>query len=224
MSAPATMARATPATPSTPQSAEVARARVAIMVATYQVDVVLPTKFSVETFMDDLVSMLAASIDDETVDFTAAQGHWTLAQPGRAPIPRWSSLEDHDITDGALLMLSTTESAEAFTPLVEDITDALARINEREFAEFDSETAASAGLYAFGAASIVVAVLLSWSWTRTGSVLWCCLPALILAALTGIAALAAYRRGADRLGLGLILSAVPLLFTGAATMVPTPYG
>ncbi|MFF2554687.1 type VII secretion integral membrane protein EccD [Nocardia sp. NPDC058058] len=222
MNAPSAVA-APPA--AVPQPAEVARARVAIMVATHQVDVVLPTKFSIETFMDDLLSVLAAIIDDPIVDFTAATGHWTLARPGKAPLPRWSTLTEHDVADGALLMLTTTESAEVFDPVVEDITDALSRVNDREFAEFDSRTAALTGLSAFGSGALVITALLSWSWMRTGSVLWCALPALVLGLLCVLAAGATQRRyQSPRLGLGLILTAIPLLAAGAAMLVPLPYG
>ncbi|MFB7720148.1 type VII secretion integral membrane protein EccD [Nocardia sp. NPDC056100] len=221
MSAPSAVA-APPAAASQP--AEVARARVAIMVASYQVDVVVPTKFSVETFMDDLISVLEASVDDPTVDFTAENGHWTLSRPGKSPLPRWSTLAEHDIADGALLLLTTTESGEAFDPLVEDITDALARVNEREFTEFDSGTAALTGMSAFGVGALVITGLLSWSWTRTGSVVWCAVPALILGVLCVFAATALERRyGEPRLGLGAMLSAIPLLAVGAAMLVPLPY-
>ncbi|WP_405136733.1 type VII secretion integral membrane protein EccD [Nocardia sp. NBC_01388] len=207
------------------QPAEVARARVAIMVATYQVDVVLPTKFTIETFISDLLTVLDRAIEDETVDFTPENGQWTLARPGEPPIPRWRSLADHDISDGALLMLTAVESAEIFTPVVEDITDALALINEREFAEFDSGTAELAGITALVVGALTVAVLLSWSWIRTGSVLWCAVPALLLGAACGIAVLVSHRRRfLARIGVGFALAAMPLLFAGAAMLVPPAYG
>ncbi|WP_281202129.1 type VII secretion integral membrane protein EccD [Nocardia jejuensis] len=197
----------------------------AVMVAVYQIDVVLPTKFSVETFMDDLLSVLSATIDDPTVDFTAPSGHWTLARPGSAPMPRWSTLAEHDIADGSLLMLTCTDSTETFDPLVEDITDALARVNEREFSEFDPGTAALTGLTAFGISAVTIAVSLAWSWTRTGSVLWCALPALVLGALSVFAAITTQQRHhSPRHGLGLTLAAIPLLAAGAAMLVPLPYG
>ncbi|MQY28245.1 type VII secretion integral membrane protein EccD [Nocardia aurantia] len=206
-------------------SAEVARARIAIMVATYQIDVVVPTKFAIETFIDDLIGVLAGAVDDENVDFTPPVGQWSLARPGEAAIPRWRSLEDHEITDGAVLTLSVVESAEIFTPVVEDITDALALINEREFAEFDAETVQTAGVSVLGVASLAVAAMMCWSWTRTGSWLWCGLPTLLLGLVCWIAAVPVQRReNSARLGLGLALSALPLLFAGAATLVPPAYG
>ncbi|PPJ19694.1 type VII secretion integral membrane protein EccD [Nocardia nova] len=207
------------------QQAEVARARIAVLVATYQVDVVVPTKFAVETFIDDLLGVLARAIDDETVDFTPPAGQWSLARPGEQPIPRWRSLADHDVVDGTVLMLSVVESAEVFTPVVEDITDALAAINEREFAEFDSETVATVGSAALGVGALVAAVLLSWSWTRSGSLWWCGLPALLLgAACWGAAVVAGRGRTPVRVVLGLELSALPLLFAGGAMLVPPAYG
>ncbi|WP_406271813.1 type VII secretion integral membrane protein EccD [Nocardia sp. NBC_00881] len=214
-----------PAPTGTQPSAEVARARIAVMISTYQVDVVVPTKFTIETFIDDLLVVLASAIDDESVDFTPPQGQWSLARPGEPPIPRWRSLGDHDVTDGTVLMLSVVESAEVFTPVVEDITDALALINEREFAEFDANTAAVVGLTVLGVGAAAVAAMLSWSWTRTGSVLWCGLPALLLGLLCWAAAAASRRRGAAaKVCLGLSLTATPLLFAGGAMLVPPAYG
>ncbi|MBF6224117.1 type VII secretion integral membrane protein EccD [Nocardia abscessus] len=214
-----------PAPAGTQPSAEVARARIAVMVSSYQVDVVVPTKFTIETFIDDLLVVLASAIDDESVDFTPPQGQWSLARPGEAPIPRWRSLADHDVADGTVLMLSVVESAEVFTPLVEDITDALALINEREFAEFDANTAAVVGLTALGVGAAAVAAMLAWSWTMTGSALWCGLPALLLGALCWVAAALARRRSAPaKICLGLSLAATPLLFAGGAMLVPPAYG
>ncbi|NEW51113.1 type VII secretion integral membrane protein EccD [Nocardia cyriacigeorgica] len=205
--------------------AEVARARIAVLIASYQVDVVVPTKFTIETFIDDLLVVLAAAIDDDTVDFTPSTGQWSLGRPGEPAMPRWRTLADHDVVDGAVLMLSVVESAEVFTPVVEDITDALALINEREFAEFDARAAAVVGLAVLGAGATAVAALLSWSWTRTGSVWWCALPALLLGMIClGAAVRSRGGEGAARICLGLSLAALPLLFAGAAMLVPPAYG
>lgn len=206
-------------------SAEVARARIAVMVGTYQVDVVVPTKFTIETFIDDLLVVLANSIDDESVDFVPPNGQWSLARPGEAPMPRWRTLADHDVVDGTALMLSVVESAEIFTPVVEDITDALALINEREFAEFDADTAAVTGLSALGIGALAISAMLSWSWTQTGSIWWCGIPALLLGLICWGAALSTRKRGGSaRICLGLSLAAIPLLFCGGAMLVPPPYG
>ncbi len=195
------------------------------MVSTYQVDVVVPTKFTIETFIDDLLGVLSRGIDDESVDFTPPSGQWSLARPGESPMPRWRSLADHDVTDGTVLMLSTVESAEVFTPVVEDITDALALINEREFAEYDADTTALTGLTALAVGAFAIAVLLSWSWTVTGSVLWCALPALAFGSMCSIAAVMARVRGAaPRICVGLTVASVPLLFAGGAMLVPPAYG
>ncbi|MFG1792712.1 type VII secretion integral membrane protein EccD [Nocardia sp. NPDC049149] len=211
-------------TPAPQTSAEVARARIAVMVSTYQVDVVVPTRFTIETFIDDLLAVLSRVIEDEDVDFTPPSGQWSLARPGESPMPRWRSLADHDVTDGTVLMLSTVASAEVFTPVVEDITDALALINEREFAEYDETTAAITGLTALAAGAVAIAVLLSWSWTMTGSVLWCALPALAFGMACVVAAVVARRRAAEgRICLGLTVASIPLLFAGGAMLVPPAY-
>ncbi|MEV0032733.1 type VII secretion integral membrane protein EccD [Nocardia sp. NPDC050793] len=204
------------------QSAEVARARIAVIVASYQVDVVVPTKFTIETFIDDLIAVLKSAIDDEDVDFTPPHGQWSLARPGEQPIPRWRSLNDHDIVDGTVLMLCPVESAEVFTPVVEDITDALALINDREFAEFDPATAMIMGLVVLGAGVGAVAALSAWSWTRTGSAVWC-LFALAVGATCWVAAVMARNRGAGTVSAGLALAALAPMFAGGATIVPPAY-
>ncbi|MFD0364572.1 type VII secretion integral membrane protein EccD [Nocardia sp. GCM10030253] len=214
-----------PAPAGTQPSAEVARARIAVMVSTYQVDVVVPTKFTIETFIDDLVGVLASAIDDAEIDFAPPQGQWSLARPGQLPIPRWRSLADHEIADGAVLMLSVVESVEIFTPVVEDITDALALINQREFAEFDKDTAVVVGLATLGVGATAIAAMLAWAWTETGSLGWCGLPALFLGVLGLGAAMSARRRNASAvICLGLALAATPLLFAGGAMLVPPAYG
>ncbi|GAA5104349.1 type VII secretion integral membrane protein EccD [Nocardia iowensis] len=212
-------------TSAAPPTAEVERARIAVMVAAYQVDVVVPTKFTIETFIEDLVGVLATAIADETVDFTPPTGQWSLARPGELPIPRWRSLADHDVADGTVLALCPVESSEVFTPVVEDITDALAMINEREFAEYDADTSAVVGLAVLGVAAVLVAALLSWVWTDTGAVGWCALPALLLGGCCWGGAVAAFRNHrSGRACLALALAALPLLFAGGAMLVPTAYG
>lgn len=208
--------------PATPP-AEVARARVAVMVSTYQVDVVVPTKFTIETFIDDLLAVLAESIDEE-VDFTPPTGQWSLARPGQPPIPRWRTLTEHDVVDGAVLMLAPVESAEIFTPIVEDITDALAKINDREFAEFDGEVAARVGVTGLIVAAFTVAVLLSVSWTQSASVGWCAVPALALGmTLWGVAAATRLQFRFPWIRLGIALAAAPLMFAGGAMLIPPAY-
>lgn len=205
-------------------SAEVERVRIAVMVASYQVDVVVPVKFSIETFIDDLLAVLGEAVGEE-VDFTPPSGQWSLSRPGHPPIPRWRSLGDYEIVDGAMLMLTPVESAEEFSPIVEDITDALALINEREFADFDPHTSAVVGLATLVAGAVAVAVMLSWSWTETASLGWCAAPALLLGVLAWAAAQAArYRYASPRAFLGLALAAMPLLFAGGAMVVPPAYG
>lgn len=219
-----TMVNTGPAEPAdTPHPAEVDAARVAVLVSTHQVDVVLPIKFSIETFIDDLLAVLTTVVGD--VDFTPPAGQWSLARPGQEPIPRWQTLEDYDIADGAVLALCPVESTEVFTPVIEDITDALAMINEREFAEFDSAASALVGLAALVAGAVAVSAMLAWSWTSTASIGWSAAPALVLGLVCCRAAfLARSRYQSPRACLGLTLAAVPLMSVGAAMLVPPPYG
>ncbi|NUS45490.1 MAG: type VII secretion integral membrane protein EccD [Mycobacteriaceae bacterium] len=213
---------ASPAAPSSSApTAEVARARVAVLVGTYQVDAVIPTKFPVEMFIDDLLVVLRDAIGDPELDFTPSGGQWSLARAGQQPLPRWRTPAEHGIDDGTVLLLTPVTSGEVFTPVVEDMTDALALINEREFAEFDADTAAVTGLAAWNLGTLATAALLLRWWTESASLLWCAVPALLLGMCCWAAALQVRRRaGGPRLCLGLALSAIVPLFAGGAMLVP----
>ena len=64
-----------------------------------------------------------------------AQGEWAFARPGAPPLKASESLDDAGVVDGALLTLVSVSRTERYRPLVEDVIDAIAVLDESP--EFD---------------------------------------------------------------------------------------
>ena len=64
-----------------------------------------------------------------------AQGVWSFARPGAPPIKLTESLDDAGVVDGSLLTLVSVSRTERYRPLVEDVIDAIAVLDESP--EFD---------------------------------------------------------------------------------------
>jgi type VII secretion integral membrane protein EccD len=134
-------------------------------------DVVLPSAAPIETYIDDTVAVLAEILEDTPANVLAgfdfsAQGAWTFTRPGAPPLRPDQSLDDAVVVDGALLTLVPVSRTERYRPLVEDVIDAIAVLDESP--EFGRPA-----LYRFIAAAIpvvtlaftVIAVL---TWWHTG--------------------------------------------------------
>ncbi len=67
-------------------------------------------------------------------DFSA-QGVWAFARPGAPPLKANESLDDAGVVDGSLLTLVSVSRTERYRPLVEDVIDAIAVLDESP--EFD---------------------------------------------------------------------------------------
>ncbi len=64
-----------------------------------------------------------------------AQGVWAFARPGAPPLKVSESLDDAGVVDGSLLTLVSVSRTERYRPLVEDVIDAIAVLDESP--EFD---------------------------------------------------------------------------------------
>ncbi len=103
-------------------------------------DLVLPAAAAIETYVDETVSVLAELLEDTPADVLAgfdfkAQGVWAFARPGAPPMKASESLDDAGVVDGALLTLVSVSRTERYRPLVEDVIDAIAVLDESP--EFD---------------------------------------------------------------------------------------
>jgi len=191
-------------------------------------DLVLPSAAPIETYIDEAVSMLADLLADAPADVLqkfdfAAQGMWAFARPGAPPLKFSDSLDDAGVVDGSLLTLVSVSRTERYRPLVEDVIDALAVLDESP--EFDR-----ASLNRFVAVAIPVAALavtamavVSWAHTRPGW-LWSIALAVLAAALLAGSVFSKARYANVDLSESLLLASVPAVAGAVALVVPLPAG
>jgi type VII secretion integral membrane protein EccD len=103
-------------------------------------DLVLPAAVPMSTYIDETVAVLADLLEDTPPDILAgfdfaAQGVWTFARPGSPPLKVDQSLDEAGVVDGSLLTLVSASRTERYRPLVEDVIDAIAVLDESP--EFD---------------------------------------------------------------------------------------
>jgi type VII secretion integral membrane protein EccD len=134
-SAPA--AGPSPATPAatSPASSKPSATKVTILTGRRMTDLALPASAPIETYIDDTISALADLLEDTPTEILAgfdfsAQGVWTFARPGSAPLKPDQSLDDAGVVDGSLLILVPVSRTERYRPLVEDVIDAIAVLDE----------------------------------------------------------------------------------------------
>ena len=145
--------------------------RVTILTGRRMTDLVLPSAAPIDTYVDETVSVLADILEDAPADVLAGfdfkvQGVWAFARPGAPPLKRAESLDDAGVVDGALLTVVSVSRTERYRPLVEDVIDAIAVLDETP--EFDR-----GALYRFvglvlPAAFLVTAVIAMLSWSDDG--------------------------------------------------------
>ena len=112
-----------------------ATTRVTILTGRRMTDLVLPSSTPIEAYIDEAVSTLAELLEDTPADILAgfdfsAQGAWAFARPGAPPLKLDESLDEAGVVDGSLLTLVSVSRTERYRPLVEDVIDALAVMQE----------------------------------------------------------------------------------------------
>ncbi|MEZ0339251.1 type VII secretion integral membrane protein EccD [Mycobacterium sp. pV006] len=202
--------------------------RVTILTGRRMTDLVLPSAAPIETYVDETVSVLAEILADTPADVLAgfdfkAQGVWSFARPGAAPIKQSASLDEAGVVDGSLLTLVAVSRTERYRPLVEDVIDAIAVLDETP--EFDRSA-----LYRFvgmmlPAAAVMLTVVAMMSWASTGRDWWWALALGVLGAgLGGASMLAQHRFGHLDMAESLLVSALVTLTGAVALAVPLPRG
>lgn len=191
-------------------------------------DLVLPSAAPIETYVDETVSVLGDILDDTPAEVLAgfdfkAQGVWSFARPGAPPIKLTQSLDDAGVVDGSLLTVVSVSRTERYRPLVEDVIDAIAVLDETP--EFDRRALyrfVGLGLPLVAFLITVVAVL---SWASTGRDWWWAVALGVLGVgLTGASMLAQGRFRNLDMAESLLASAVVTLVGGVALAVPLPEG
>ncbi|MGK2902901.1 MAG: type VII secretion integral membrane protein EccD [Mycobacterium sp.] len=200
--------------------------RVTILTGRRMTDLVLPASSPLDTYIDETVSVLSELLDDASADVLAgfdfkAQGVWAFARPGAPPLKPTESLDDAGVVDGALLTLVSVSRTERYRPLVEDVIDAIAVLDESP--EFDRRA-----LNGFiGLAVPVVATIGTGTALVAGaqpgqSWWWAAALAILGLGLLGGGLLSQNRYQNIDLAESLMLAALPPLAAAAALAVPLP--
>ena len=191
-------------------------------------DVVLPSSTPIETYIDDAVAVLAELLEDTPADVLAgfdfsAQGTWTFARPGAPPLRPDKSLDDAAVVDGSLLTLVPVSRTERYRPVVEDVIDAIAVLDESP--EFDRTALNRFAGVAIPVVSLAVAVIAALAWCNAGRHLWWPLALGIagLAVLSGSWAANRFYRSVS-LSESLLATALPLITVAVALAIPRPRG
>ncbi len=189
-------------------------------------DLVLPASAPIETYIDETVSVLADLLDDSPPDVLAgfdfkAQGVWAFARPGAPPMKASESLDEAGVVDGALLTLVSVSRTERYRPLVEDVIDAIAVLDESP--EFDRTALNRFVGLAIPVVSTIATVVALVSWTQSGKDWWWSIAlALLGLGLVGGAMIARSRYENVNLSESLVVAALPVLSGAAALAVPLP--
>lgn len=191
-------------------------------------DLVLPSAAPIESYADETVSVLAEILADAPADVLAgfdfkAQGVWSFARPGAPPIRLTDSLDDAGVVDGSLLTVVPVSRTERYRPLVEDVIDAIAVLDETP--EFDRTA-----LYRFvGLALPLVALLITivavLSWGSTGRDWWWAVALGVLGVgLMAGSVIAQQRYNSLDMAESLLVSSLVTLVGGVVLAVPLPEG
>jgi type VII secretion integral membrane protein EccD len=203
-----------------------ATTRVTILTGRRLTDLVLPAATPIETYIDETVAVLAELLDDTPKEMLAGfdfkvQGEWAFARPGAPPLKVSGSLDDGGIVDGALLTLVSVSRTERYRPLVEDVIDAIAVLDESP--EFDRAALRRFVGLAIPAVAFVVAGLVVRAWSTTGHDWWWTLAVGLLGAgVLGSSFVARNRYGNISFSESLLVASLPLLAATAALAVPLP--
>jgi type VII secretion integral membrane protein EccD len=202
--------------------------RVTILTGRRLTDLVLPATAPIQTYIDETVVVLADLLGDTPADVLAGfdfktQGVWAFARPGAPPLKASESLDDAGVVDGALLTLVSVSRTERYRPLVEDVIDAIAVLDESP--EFDRTA-----LNRFVGLAIPVVVLVTTglalrAWSDTGHSWWWTVALAVLGfAVLGGSMLARSRYRNIDMSESLLVAALPLLAGAAVLAVPLPRG
>ncbi len=205
-----------------------ATTRVTILTGRRMTDVVLPSAAPIETYIDDTVAVLAELLGETPANVLAgfdfsAQGAWTFARPGAPPLQAEQSLDEAIVVDGSMLTLVPVSRTERYRPLVEDVIDAIAVLDESpQFDRAALNRFVGAAIPAFALAVTVIAIL---AWAHTGRQVWwpVALGIAGFVLLVGSWAVSRFYKNAG-FSESLLAAAYPLIVVAIALAIPRPRG
>lgn len=191
-------------------------------------DLVLPATASIETYIDETVAVLADLLEDPPADVSAGfdfstQGVWTFARPGSPPLKPNQSLDDTGIVDGALLTLVSASHTERYRPVVEDVIDAIAVLDESPV--FDRPAMDRFIGLAIPIVTLPLTAVAIRTWWATGrDLFWpLAIGVLGIVALMGFLISKKFYQN-EHFSECLLITAYPLIAATAALITPLPHG
>ncbi|MBF6351421.1 type VII secretion integral membrane protein EccD [Nocardia flavorosea] len=197
--------------------------RVSVIGGNTQVDLGLPATVPLVAFIGELVAVLESrNAPPAEPDENAPQAaeHWTLGRLGQPPISLDATLAEAEVFDGDLLMLRAVRSKEP-PPLFDDVIDAVARLTESAFRNWNDTAARWLGLAVALLSTAMAMVLFATCAARIASG--------ATAIATGVAAfvtavIVARRHTVPGVAAALLLCALVLFGPGVALLVPGEVG
>lgn len=221
-------ATAAPANPSGVTPGRPSTTRVTVLTGRRMTDLVLPAAAPIETYIDEAMSVLAGILEDTPPEMLTgfdfgAQGVWSFARPGAPPMKLTESLDQAGVVDGSLLTVVSVGRTERYRPLVEDVIDAIAVLDETP--EFDRPALYRfVGLVVPLVAAVVTTVSIL-SWASTGRSWWWAVALGVLGlGLMGASVLSQNRFNNLDMAESLLVGSVVTLSAGVALAVPLPRG
>jgi type VII secretion integral membrane protein EccD len=202
--------------------------RVTILTGRRMTDLVLPAAAPVENYIDETVTVLGELLEDSPADVLAgfdfkAQGEWAFARPGAPPLKASESLDDAGVVDGALLTLVSVSRTERYRPLVEDVIDAIAVLDESP--EFDRTALNRFVGLTIPVVTTAVTLMAVLSWSQTGHSWWWTLALGVLGIGVLIGSVLARTRYQNvSTSESLLVASLAPLAAAAALAVPLPAG
>lgn len=191
-------------------------------------DLALPAAAPMSAYIDETVAMLADLLEDTPADALSgfdfsAQGVWAFAQPGSPPLKLEQSLDEAGIVDGSLLTLVSTSRTERYRPLVEDVIDAIAVLDESP--EFDRTAMDRFIGIAIPILTLPITAIAMRAWWNTGRSLFWPLALAILGIVVLVGCFIAKRfYQNEHLSECLWAAAYPLITAAVTIAVPLPRG
>lgn len=191
-------------------------------------DLVLPSAAPIETYVDETVSVLADILEDTPPEMLAgfefsAQGVWSFARPGAPPMKLTDSLDEAGVVDGSLLTVVSVSRTERYRPLVEDVIDAIAVLDETP--EFDRPALYRFMGWVLPLAALIVTAVAILSWSSTGrDWRWPVALGVLGLGLMGASLLAQNRFLSVNMAESLLAASLLALGGGVALAVPMPRG
>ncbi|MBO0677348.1 type VII secretion integral membrane protein EccD [Mycolicibacterium sp. S2-37] len=189
-------------------------------------DLALPAAAPIRTYAGDVVAALAELFEDSPAELLdgfdfAAQGTWTFVRPGSVPLRPEQSLDEAGVVDGSLLTPVAVSRTERYQPLVEDVIDAIAVLDQTP--QFDRAALNRFVMFAVPVVAVLLVALATTTWWHTGhSPAW-----PIVMGAVGVITLAGswfaarvYRN--TSLSESLLATAVPIVTVAVALAVPPP--